>query len=54
MAQIDIRIDDSLKQEGETAFQITGRQPFSVTFASEKSLAKDWLLPEEDAAWRDL
>jgi len=23
-------------------------------FASEKALAKDWLLPEEDEAWKDL
>jgi len=23
-------------------------------FLSEKSLAKDWLLPEEDEAWKDL
>jgi len=23
-------------------------------FASEKSLAKDWLTPEEDNAWQDL
>ena len=23
-------------------------------FASEKVLAKDWLTPEEDAAWQDL
>ena len=23
-------------------------------FASEKSLAKDWLSPEEDEAWKDL
>mgnify|MGYP000096551866 CR=1 FL=1 len=23
-------------------------------FASEKVLAKDWLLPEEDEAWKDL
>lgn len=25
-----------------------------ITLASEKSLAKDWLKPEEDKAWRDL
>jgi len=24
------------------------------TFLSEKSLAKDWLLPEEDETWKDL
>ncbi|WP_281054736.1 hypothetical protein [Thermodesulfatator indicus] len=23
-------------------------------FLSEKSLAKEWLLPEEDEAWKDL
>ena len=26
----------------------------STHFASEKVLAKDWLLPEEDEAWKDL
>ena len=25
-----------------------------ITVASEKSLAKDWLLPEEDLVWADL
>lgn len=25
-----------------------------ITLASEKSLSKDWLKPEEDDAWRDL
>ena len=25
-----------------------------LTLASEKSLAKDWLLPEEDAVWANL
>ena len=25
-----------------------------ITLASEKSLSKDWLLPEEDAAWENL
>ncbi|SNS91528.1 hypothetical protein SAMN05446037_102732 [Anaerovirgula multivorans] len=25
-----------------------------ITLASEKSLAKDWLKPEEDEAWKDL
>ncbi|HNW15265.1 MAG TPA: AbrB/MazE/SpoVT family DNA-binding domain-containing protein [bacterium] len=27
---------------------------YSPMFASEKSLSKDWLLPEEDEAWKDL
>ncbi len=25
-----------------------------ITLASEKTLSKDWLKPEEDEAWRDL
>ena len=25
-----------------------------ITLASEQSLAKEWLLPEEDEAWADL
>jgi hypothetical protein len=25
-----------------------------ITLASERTLAKDWLLPEEDAAWASL
>ena len=29
-------------------------KPNEITLASEQSLAKDWLLPEEDAAWADL
>jgi len=28
--------------------------PLETHFASEKVLAKDWLLPEEDNAWKDL
>ncbi len=27
---------------------------FEITLASEPSLAKDWLLPEEDKAWQSL
>ena len=27
---------------------------YSPMFASEKCLSKDWLLPEEDEAWKDL
>lgn len=26
----------------------------NITLASEKSLSKDWLKPEEDKAWEDL
>ena len=31
-----------------------GRLPSEITLASEKALAKDWLLPEEDNAWASL
>jgi len=31
-----------------------GRLPNEITLASEKALAKDWLLPEEDEAWANL
>lgn len=26
----------------------------SITLASEESLSKDWIKPEEDEAWKDL
>jgi hypothetical protein len=32
---------------------LTNEKPVTY-FASEKTLAKDWLTPEEDKAWRDL
>jgi len=32
----------------------TDRLPSDITLASEKALAKDWLLPEEDEAWANL
>ncbi|GHV43433.1 hypothetical protein FACS1894187_25730 [Synergistales bacterium] len=80
MAQISIRIDDQLKNDGELLFRQLGLSfssavsvfvsqalreraiPFKIsesriddiTLASEEALAKDWLLPEEDAAWKDL
>jgi hypothetical protein len=28
--------------------------PADITLASEQSLAKDWMLPEEDVAWANL
>ncbi|HET6248539.1 MAG TPA: hypothetical protein VFE47_12630 [Tepidisphaeraceae bacterium] len=31
-----------------------GHDRHETAIASESSLAKDWLLPEEDDAWRDL
>jgi addiction module RelB/DinJ family antitoxin len=80
MAQVNIRIDPKLKEEGEKLFRelgltfssavsvfvsqavrergipfhIRGNRVSDITLASEKSLAKDWLLPEEEAAWLDL
>jgi hypothetical protein len=30
------------------------RERFEATLLSESSLAKDWLKPEEDRAWKDL
>ncbi|MDR0818895.1 MAG: type II toxin-antitoxin system RelB/DinJ family antitoxin [Oscillospiraceae bacterium] len=80
MAQVNIRIDDKLKDEGELLFRelglsfssavsvfvsqavreraipfkITGYRVKDITLATEKSLAKGWLLPEEDAVWQDL
>ena len=38
---------ESLKQQGV-------RQGGPTALASERSLAKDWLRPEEDEAWQDL
>jgi addiction module RelB/DinJ family antitoxin len=80
MVQVEVSIDNRLKEEGEALFRELGitfseavsafvsqavqerGMPFShskncaraITFASEKALAKDWLLPEEDEAWRNL
>ena len=80
MAQVNIRIDDDLKNEGERLFrelgisfssavsmfvsqaireqgipfQITANRANNITLASEQTLAKEWLSPEEDSAWADL
>lgn len=46
-----LKLSEVLKEE-------TGQKKVSdriqTHFASEKALAKDWLLPEEDEAWKDL
>ena len=34
--------------------QKKGNEKLDITIASESSLKKDWLLPEEDEAWKDL
>ncbi len=39
-----------LNKEGESVVE----EPTMTHYASEKSLAKDWLTPEEDEAWKDL
>jgi len=33
---------------------VSGNGAKDITLASEKALAKDWLLPVEDAAWGNL
>jgi len=33
---------------------INGHSARDTAIASERVLARDWLLPEEDAAWKDL
>ena len=35
-------------------FRLSGNRAKGIALASENALAKDWLLPEEDAAWQDL
>ena len=80
MAEVNIRIDDRLKEEADKLFGELGMSfssavsvfvsqavreralPFRVaagsvrdiTLASEKALAKDWLSPDEEAAWKNL
>ena len=80
MAQLNIRIDDNLKKDGEILFREMGlsfssaismfvsqavreraipfhviaRKPNNITLASEHTLAKEWLSPEEDLAWANL
>ena len=34
--------------------QMNAKKTDELILASEQSLAKDWLLPEEDAAWGNL
>lgn len=46
-----IRLSEVLRKETERNADNDNTQ---THFASEKVLAKDWLLPEEDEAWKDL
>ena len=46
-----LKLREILKEEIK---QKPGNDPVKTHIASEKSLAGDWLLPEEDEAWKDL
>jgi len=46
-----LRLTEVLKKETK---QTPENNNILTHFASEKVLAKDWLLPEEDEAWKDL
>ena len=45
---------DDLAHYVEALRQKTALQTVPTALASEAALAKDWLRPEEDEAWRDL
>lgn len=46
-----LKLTEVLKEETK---QIQGNDKTLTHFASQKALAKDWLLPEEDESWKDL
>jgi hypothetical protein len=46
-----LRLTEVLKKETKQMPEI---DKVLTHFASEKVLAKDWLLPEEEEAWKDL
>jgi hypothetical protein len=46
-----LRLTEVLKKE---TMQMAENDKVLTHFASEKVLAKDWQLPEEDEAWKDL
>ncbi|MBN2167404.1 MAG: hypothetical protein JW717_14105 [Marinilabiliaceae bacterium] len=46
-----LKLSEVLKKETK---QKTDNDNILTLFASEKVLAKEWLLPEEDEAWKDL
>jgi addiction module RelB/DinJ family antitoxin len=52
-AAVSVFLSQSVRQRG-LPFRVTAAGAKDITLASEKSLAKDWLSPEEDAAWADL
>lgn len=48
-AEDKIRLSEVLKKEASPGYDV-----ILTYLASEKVLAKDWLLSEEDEAWKDL
>jgi len=46
-----LKLSEVLKKETKKK---TENDNILTQFASEQVLAKDWLLPEEDEAWKDL
>jgi hypothetical protein len=53
--QIDVLPEDVIEKVVEfISFQKFNLGISDITLASEYSLAKDWMLPEEDAAWEGL
>jgi len=49
--QEKLKLSEVLKKETEQKMK---NDHILTHFASEKVLAKDWLIPEEDEAWKDL
>ena len=52
----NIRLLSALARKlGDKVFECNGKSDKTEThFASQSVLAKDWLTPEEDNAWKDL
>jgi hypothetical protein len=53
-AEIATAPDDVLDEVLDFLLFLKSRASRETATASEQSLAKDWLRPEEDAAWADL
>jgi hypothetical protein len=47
-------IDDELRQLPDRDLEKLHAENAPPTLAAESALAKDWLAPEEDAAWASL
>jgi DNA-damage-inducible protein J len=50
---VSVFLSQSVRERG-LPFRVSAGAAKNIALASEKSLAKDWLSPEEDAAWADL